>query len=188
MTVGATVVWLGLVGAGVALAVRHQTTSGEVGTTPASWPANSRLPATRPGASRVVMFLHPQCPCSRASLHELAAVVEAVGDRADVSIVFQRPDGVAPDWVETDRWNRAKAIPGAAVLTDRGDELARFGAKTSGHTVVYDPSGRLVFAGGITGGRAHEGVNVGRNQVIARVLGATTPVTHAVFGCGFGAP
>jgi hypothetical protein len=188
LAVGATVVWLGLIGAGVAVAVRHQTTAGEAGTAPASWPAASRIPAARPGASRLVMFVHPRCPCTRASLHELAAVVDAVRDRAEVAIVFLSPDGVAPDWAETDRLDFARSIPGASILTDAGPEFSRFGAKTSGFTVVYAPDGRLLFAGGITSGRAHEGVNVGRNQVIARVLGAGTPTTHAVFGCETDAP
>jgi hypothetical protein len=181
--------WLGLIGIGVAVAVRESTTAGAASDAPPTWPTRSRIPRGRPGASRVVMFVHPQCPCTRASLHELQAVVAAVGDRIDVAIVFVRPDDAPADWLDTDRWAQAKAIPGAAVLTDGGAELARFGAQTSGHVVMYDPSGRLVFSGGITGSRGHEGDNVGRDEVIelAKTAVVATATKHPVYGCGLGA-
>jgi len=170
--------------------VRESTTAGAAGDPPPVWPMRSAIPRGRVGASRVVMFVHPQCPCSRASLHELAAVVEAVGARVDVAIVFERPDGAPADWLDTDRWNSAKSIPGAAMLIDGGAEMARFGAQTSGAVVMYDPSGRLVFAGGITGARGHEGNNRGREEVIELARRAVPPpvaVAHPVYGCGLGA-
>lgn len=189
MAASIAAVWLGLIGIGVAVAVRESTTAGAAGAAPPVWPMRSAIPRGRGGASRLVMFLHPQCACSRASLHELAAVVEAVGARVDVAIVFERPDGAPADWLDTDRWNFAKSIPGAAVLVDGGAEMARFGAQTSGHVVMYDPSGRLVFAGGITGSRAHDGDNRGREEVIELAQRAVPPpvaVAHPVYGCGLG--
>jgi len=192
MAASIAAVWLGLIGIGVAVAVRESTTAGTAGDAPPVWPVRSAIPRGRAGASRLVMFLHPQCPCSRASLHELAAVVEAVGARVDIAIVFARPDGAPADWLDTDRVELAQAMPGAAVLIDGGAEMARFGAQTSGHVVMYDPSGRLVFAGGITGSRGHEGNNRGREQVIElaqRAAAAQAPVAaiaHPVYGCGLG--
>jgi hypothetical protein len=59
----------------------------------------------------------------------------------------------------------------------------RFGALTSGHTVVYDPSGRLLFSGGITSARGHAGENMGSELILAQLARKTNPQTHAVFGC-----
>ena len=37
----------------------------------------------------------------------------------------------------------------------------RFGAETSGQTLLYDRDGRLLFSGGTTGSRGHDGDNAG---------------------------
>ena len=45
---------------------------------------------------------------------------------------------------------------------DDGAEARRFGAETSGQTLLYDARGALAFSGGITGARGHAGDNAGR--------------------------
>jgi len=51
-------------------------------------------------------------------------------------------------------------------------------------TVVYDPSGRLLFRGGITSARGHAGDNAGRSAIVAAVE-ANDPARMATptFGC-----
>ncbi|HUR59158.1 MAG TPA: hypothetical protein VM029_15690, partial [Opitutaceae bacterium] len=89
------------------------------------------------------------------------------------------------DWPHTDLWRRAAAIPGVKVLTDvDGRAAARFGAVTSGQALLFDTAGRLLFSGGITGARGHQGDNAGRRAVVARVFGRETAPAHTpVFGC-----
>ena len=70
-------------------------------------------------------------------------------------------------------------------MTDEnGLEAARFGAQTSGHTLVFDSNGRLVFSGGITATRGHVGANAGENAVLA-ALRQQIPERGrtSVFGC-----
>jgi hypothetical protein len=65
-----------------------------------------------------------------------------------------------------------------------GAAALRFGASTSGQTLLYNDSGRLVFNGGITAARGHEGPNDGQDAVIA--LLQNRPPLHTatpVFGC-----
>jgi hypothetical protein len=85
----------------------------------------------------------------------------------------------------TELWNTASRLPGATVLRDdEGIEARRFGAMTSGQTLLYDGGGRLVFSGGITGARGHAGENAGRNAVIALLNGRPAGQDETwVFGC-----
>jgi hypothetical protein len=71
------------------------------------------------------------------------------------------------------------------VLADPdGREARRLGVMTSGHVLLYDRAGRLLFTGGITGSRGHEGDNVGCESVI-RLLRGEGGARHRndIFGC-----
>jgi hypothetical protein len=133
----------------------------------------------------LVMFVHPRCPCTRASLSELNAIANIAGSRVSTAVVFLRPEGMPGGWERTDSWSSAARIPGATLLSDHGGiEAARFGADTSGYVVLYDPEGRLLFSGGITGSRGQAGDNWGRRQVLSLVMEHRTDrLAHAVYGC-----
>lgn len=137
---------------------------------PAQWPAASTL--RREGdAATLIMLVHPQCPCSRASVAELERLLVETRDRVQAHVLVVRPPGAPEPWERTALWDRAAAIPGVTVHTDLDGEQARlFGATASGHVVVYDAAGRLRFRGGITGARGHEGDNPGRSRARAAIL------------------
>ena len=141
-------------------------------------PAGATATRTKP---IVMMFVHPACPCTPASLDELAG---AVGDHgADVSLIIAGP---AAEAVQTHRAILATADRfGWDVLTDPAGTLAhRFGAHTSGHTVCYDAAGALAFSGGVTATRGHRGPNAGAAAVAAALAGATPDTdTAPVYGC-----
>jgi hypothetical protein len=131
------------------------------------------------------MFVHPKCPCSRASLSELNIIMNADRDESSAVVVFLRPGGVEANWERTDTWTSAGIIPRATRVVDvDGVEAKRFGALSSGQVVLYDASGHLRFSGGITGSRGHAGDNVGRRTVLALLANAPTDQhEHAVYGC-----
>ena len=82
-------------------------------------------------------------------------------------------------------WQSAKRIPGVQVLADRDGAMARtFGAETSGASLLYDPSGRLLFQGGITEARGHEGENASEDALLTclQKRPATSIRTHT-YGC-----
>jgi hypothetical protein len=63
-------------------------------------------------------------------------------------------------------------------------EARRFHAATSGETFLFDASGKLLFQGGVTASRGHEGENIGRSTLTALVLtGQAERDRSVVFGC-----
>jgi hypothetical protein len=176
--------WVSAVAFGAHVLLKYETTPGSVGTTSSRWPSGSVL--TRPVDKRMlVMFAHPHCPCTRASIAELAEVMAHAVDRATVFVLFVKPAGAGIDWDDTDLRRTAAAIPGVTVLTDEnGLEAARFGAETSGHTVVFETNGDLLFSGGITGSRGHVGSNAGEGAVLAALRQEKMTSAQApVYGC-----
>ena len=157
---------------------------GDPGAPPARWPDDSRLPRQR-HLPTLVMVAHPRCPCTRASLEELNRILAHDSDKLVADVVFIQPPGAAGDWSATDVVRAARAIPGVHVLIDAEEtEARRFGARTSGQTLLYDAGGRLRFRGGITAARGHAGDNAGRSAIQALLeQGAVDQAHTSVFGC-----
>ena len=66
--------WLISVCVGMGHLIHYENTPGQAGPHPAEWPASSRIPRGKDGAT-LVMLVHPRCPCSRASLGELELIM-----------------------------------------------------------------------------------------------------------------
>ncbi|BDI29078.1 hypothetical protein CCAX7_11290 [Capsulimonas corticalis] len=151
-------------------------------------PAHAQTPPARApqaATATLLVFAHPKCPCTRATMTELAKLMARCGERLRATVVFVSPAGATTDWVEGDLWRDAAAIPGVAVRRDRGGAWARrLHAKVSGEAILYGADGRLLFTGGLTGSRGHEGDNDGEDAVAALVLTGTSPRSGSpVFGC-----
>lgn len=135
----------------------------------------------------IVVFAHPRCPCTEATVEELDRLIARIGPaHAAVQIYFYCPEDAPDSFSETTLRRRAERIPGAQVGLDRGGRIAEgFGAATSGQVLVYEPGGRLQFRGGITGSRGHAGRNRGVDAVEEILLGiASSEIQQApVFGC-----
>jgi hypothetical protein len=131
------------------------------------------------------LLAHPQCSCTRATLSELAELLARARTRPKTYILFLRPEGFARGWEQTDLWRTAAALPDVTVLRDdQGREARRFGAFTSGQTLLYDSDGTLLFSGGITGARAHAGDNAGRSAIVDLLnRGQSNRAATDVFGC-----
>src|SRR5579872_1819860 len=182
-------VWLPIVGAGLIALWDYSTAPGAAGNPPVNWPATSHIPRS-PSSMNLVMVVHPHCPCSRASIGELAVLMAHAQERARAWVIFVRPPGFDSSWAETDLWRSAKSIPGVTAVFDDGREAREFGAETSGETLLYDGKGHLVFAGGVTGARGHFGDNAGLQAVLDRVEDpqAHRAASAAVYGCPLFAP
>jgi hypothetical protein len=179
----AAVAWLGAVGYGLHLVGAYDNSPGQSGTPPITWPTQSAIKRTH-GLPTLVLFIHPHCPCSRATIGELAILMAQAQGLVNVNAVFVKPASVEA-WERTDLWNSAAEIPGVNLSVDEnGVEANRFRSETSGQVALYSAEGLLLFSGGITGSRGHSGDNDGRTAIQSlltgdRALKATTPV----FGC-----
>ena len=78
----------------------------------------------------------------------------------------------------------ASTIPGVTIVRDDdGVEAARFHA-SSGATVLYDTQGRLLFSGGITSARGHEGDSAGLQRISSLLRTGKADRSDApVYGC-----
>ena len=181
---GAVAVWTVVVAIGFGLLLRHQGTAGEALEPPADFPASAaHLRSAKPYT--LLLFAHPQCPCTRASLQELSRLIAHVPEAANVQVIFPRLSEVGTTWDEAPVVQFAGNVHGAQTSWDDNGRLARiFGARTSGHTLLYDVQGRLLFSGGLTSLRAHEGASTGNQAVLAHLRGeSTAPASAPVFGC-----
>jgi len=170
--------------------LRYQMTPGAVPqAAPARWPSGVDITRDVHRAT-LVMMLHPQCPCSRASLHELTELMSRTDGRLDAHVLFIEPANAPANWLKSDLWDQAKAIPNVSIAIDKDGKDARlFGATTSGQVAVYDAGGTMRFDGGITGGRGHEGDNAGYLAILSLIRDGASPINATpVYGCSLQTP
>jgi hypothetical protein len=157
--------------------------------TTTAWPES--LDSFRsPDGYTLVMVAHPKCPCTRATVYELAKIMRLAPPQMRAVLFITRPAGTSDGFERTDLWNSAAEIPGVEVHADPEGRVARsFGLSVSGTTSVYDRDGKLSFSGGITSARGHAGDNAGADAILAILSGQNTPLKSTpVFGCSLFAP
>jgi hypothetical protein len=184
LRVALAVLWVGASCAGLALLAWYGGSPGRSQSAPPQWPASSKIVPDREKAT-LILFAHPHCPCTRASLAELERIVAHCTGAVTSWVVFLKPAGADSDWDQTDLIETAAAIPGAHVLQDvDGVEARRFHASTSGQTMLYSKHGELLFSGGITMARGHQGDNAGRSAIEACLTGDAPECRETpVYGC-----
>lgn len=180
-----TILWLSAAVGGVIYLARYENTPAEEDVSyPLIFPAESRI---EPSAERatLVFFAHPKCPCTRASLRELARLLTDANGKLQAFVVFSKPKDESEEWTATDLRAAAEKIPNVRVLIDENErETKIFNARTSGLTLLYDRGGNLRFDGGITASRGHEGDNAGSRAVFEIVTKDSAESAETfVFGC-----
>lgn len=197
---GALGAWIVVVVAGFAALGMYENRPGDRADAPGRWPVEpggegfeAVAAATGvvtvdppPAAARVVLFAHPRCPCTLASVEELARVAAQVPEGTlDVTVALFVPAGADPRFTQTELAAAARRIPGAHVVQDVDGRLARgFGARTSGHVVAYDRGGALRLQGGLTISRGHAGDNRSTAHLRRMAEGAPVALLNApVYGC-----
>jgi hypothetical protein len=181
---GAGLLWIAAAVGGTAYIFLYESRPAAVAEVAQTWPDSVGLVRNENGFS-LVMAVHPKCSCTRASVAELNKLMLAWGGQVRAVALVTKPFEVADLWSETDVTARLREIPGVAVVRDLGGaKSAAFGAQNSGQTLLYDAAGQLVFAGGITAFRGHEGPSVGVEALKQIVAGQAAPSRNTkVFGC-----
>lgn len=174
---------------GFHVALTYQATPGAPPAAPSSWPEGLPV-ALDPERATLVLALHPHCPCSRATLQELDRLLTRWSDALRIHAFVYADPALGTDWHQTDLWRRAASMPGVSMHEDPlGESVRRLGAKVSGTVFLYSSAGELLFEGGITPGRGHEGTSPG-SRAIAAILACATPEARSApaYGCEFSAP
>jgi hypothetical protein len=143
-TFGLLAIWGLVVGSGLFFLEAYATRPGDAGSPPVFWPGDS-LVRRVVHQSTLLFFVHPQCPCSRASVEELQYILSQCGDRVTAHAFLLSPAHSAGSWGDSEIEQELAAIPDVQIWHDSGGLKARrFGVETSGQVVLYDPEGRLI--------------------------------------------
>jgi hypothetical protein len=183
------VVWVFALAVGLRAMLNYEDGPAEPGKPPGDWPNGSKVSPSA-GMPMILVFAHPRCPCTDATIGELSILMTRLQGKATAAVIFVRPTSFAESWEKTELWHSAEAIPAVKVFSDPGGvEARRFGAQASGQTILYDIAGRLRFSGGITASRGHSGDNAGRTAIVSLVTTGTAKTERtSVFGCSLHDP
>lgn len=173
--------WIIGLGWGYQTLFAYETTPGVTGGVKSNWPAGTALKPVS-GKATLIMFAHPYCPCTRASMQELSKLVMRLRKPVKLYVVFFKGTSFKE---QGDLIKSAASIPGAQVVIDKdGLESKRFNATVSGQTLVYDPQGQILYNGGITVSRGSVGENAGSDKVVAVVNGKDDKFAKGLaYGC-----
>ena len=177
------VVWLALMVGSYAWLLRYSFAVGKTAVAPRTIPAELGLPA-RLARPQLFLALHPRCPCSRATVNELAKILTQAPNASDVTVFMYKPSREPARWLEGALLDACRRM-GCQIRPDPDGRLAAsLGSLTSGGVVLYDAEGKLRYQGGITGSRGHEGDNAGEQGIIEILHGRrSSHKSMPVFGC-----
>jgi hypothetical protein len=185
-------VWLGISGLLLwcAALIWSGTTLLDHAYRPATIPADMRslvIQSPDVDASRIqlLLFAHPFCPCTRATLSELEESLARLPADVSVRVVFVTCGFEAAEVEASSIVNQARSLSRGIVQFDTtGREARRFGATTSGEVFAVNAEGQVLFHGGLTPARGHQGDAAGQTSLELLAQGIPSAISTApVFGC-----
>lgn len=180
--------WLLAVLSGFGYLLWYQNDPGLTAEAPQIWPQASTLQLDA-RALTLVMFVHPRCPCTRASLLELNRLLASAKGELATRVVISVPTLAEFGWEETDLLTYSRSLRNTRVVIDESQrETQIFGVHTSGDVVLYNAQGRLLYSGGLTLARAHQGDSEGRAVILKTLRGEAAFHQGVVFGCPIHSP
>jgi len=187
--VALVLLWFAAIVVGTRYLLIYENTAAQAAQAPESWPSKSKL--VRPhDRFTLVMLAHPNCPCTRASLAELEIVMAQLQGKVKAFVLFSKPSATEDEVRQSSLWKKAASVPNVSAVYDtEGLESHVFQGEVSGQTMLYGPKGRLIFTGGITSARGHQGDNEGAEATVRIVRGDVLESRRApVFGCALHNP
>lgn len=139
----------------------------------------------RPGTPLLIMAVHPKCPCTRASLAELADLLARARGNCDAVLVELTPTHPSRSLWRTPANLRLLGGRDVPIVSDpEGKIAASLGAVTSGHAIFVNAQGDVNFSGGLTLSRGHRGPTESQDAILSWIRGDNhAPVKNPVFGC-----
>lgn len=160
----------------------HAFVPSDIRSGPRRWPAGGL--SRSPERGHVVMFAHPGCPCTQASLTNLAELAEHWPGGFELTVIFVTHGLDSNAVPQSPGVRTARQMHATRVYFDDGREAQRFGARVSGEVFAFDARGQTVFHGGLTAARGHVGDSDGLRQLERALTGSPGSVIEApVFGC-----
>lgn len=192
---GIAFLWASGILAGTWAMLDHEFATGSYMSAPETIPSSLRpyLSETRPYL--LVIAVHPECSCTRASIEQVERLLAAHPDTLEVLALYstaieKQSTGVLPSHSAGYRETLSQ-LPHTRILPDPDGALAdSLHATLSGAVAVYDQAGQLRFEGGLTASRGHSGSSLGLTHLgdIARALEPRELCSTPVFGCSLENP
>ncbi|QDU57175.1 hypothetical protein [Aeoliella mucimassa] len=134
---------------------------------------------------RLVVAIHPKCPCTFATIDELNRVLRDAEGAIECKILAYEPADHLEEFQGTKLLEYAEKLPYTQVESDIDGKLAKqLSLHTSGAVVLYNQWGTPFFSGGVTVSRGHEGISPGGESILAIVRGNPPAVRRTpVYGC-----
>ncbi len=178
------ILWLSIIAYGYSLVIHYELKPNSQITSLQAWPDNSQLKLD-PQRDTLIIFVHPKCPCSKASIAELDRLLTSFHDRLRTIVVFIKPEGQSESWVKGNLWTKVQSLPEVTVYIDNDNqETHNFMVDTSGEVLLFNINGKLIYHGGITASRGHEGDNKGRTLISNYLRTGTIKEKQGyAFGC-----
>ncbi len=177
-------IWFVAVASGFWLLTSYNFASNTVSSAPTEWPTGTNLKLDT-NSPTLLVFIHPQCPCSSATLTELEQLVSEVDQQVKCTILMGCPSAKVDRWMRSSNVRTSLTMKGIQTVIDLDGAVAtRFNITTSGHCLLYSVTGNLMFQGGITTERGHEGESCGQISIKNLIAGTPSRIAHfPVFGC-----
>src|SRR5689334_13730484 len=109
------IAWVAAVLCGLFLLWHYANTPAGATESLAKWPENSQI-SLDPNLPTLVLFVHPHCPCTRATIAELARIAAKAKGRFTGCVVLYKPSDSGEAWEQTDIVRSAEEIPGMRVV------------------------------------------------------------------------
>ena len=93
--------WSAIIGIGEYILLNYEKTPGVLANAPSQWPSGTSI-ERHPNFMTLLMFVHPHCPCTRASIGELAILMAHCRSRLRADVIFLKPEKFTEDWAKTD--------------------------------------------------------------------------------------
>jgi hypothetical protein len=178
--------WMVVLLAGFSAIWSHASTPGDAEIATDKWPVGTKVELDS-HLPTLVVFVHPECPCARATLTHVSSMVDQAA--VAISIISMTPPSERPATGASHGCRDQLEALSKQTLVKRIDdvenaEAIRFGASTSGDCFLYSTRGDLLFRGGVTASRGHLGDNAGLQLMIDRIHDPSQPIqSYPVFGC-----
>lgn len=175
--------WLVCIAAASTVLWRYNASPGSAGEAPARLPVQFQ-DSRSPSRFVLVMAIHPRCPCSRATMAELAKILAHSPEVCRPILLAFKPHGEPDSWIETRLCRDARRLGTEIRIDEDGRAALGMGMLTSGQILLYGRDGELRYQGGITSARGHQGDNAGQRFVQRVLEGEEMPLaTLPVYGC-----
>lgn len=185
LVLAAIAIWAGFLAIGFGWLFWHESLAGVESSKPL--PAKA-MRVSVPGPA-LVMFAHPHCPCTHSSLQQLELLLARAPELQTVQVVFLQSKTPDYSWSHSLLVQQAEHISRVQIdWQSEANLIAEYGSLASGHVMLFHQDGRLLFSGGLTDSRGHEGTSAGTAAILSHLRGEPGAARTPVYGCSLVTP